>query len=98
MRHETLKPQQGDLLPVYQQGVCVGYIRDYDCRMRIEMLRALRPQQFKTPGAGSVTVNSGDGTGPTIVVTDEMFKLLQDRRRVALEGMRPAAALTVEGL
>ena len=88
---------EGDCRPVFQQGVCVGYIREYDSRMRIEMLRALRPHQFKTPGAGHVTVNNGTGAGATIVVTDEMLKLLQERRRVALEGMRPVVATVIEG-
>ena len=46
---------EGDCRPVYQQGMCVGYVREYDSRMRVEMLRALRPHQFKTPGAGNVT-------------------------------------------
>jgi hypothetical protein len=37
-------------------GVPVSYIRKYDSKLRIEMLRAYRPDRFKTAG---VNVNIG---------------------------------------
>jgi len=40
-------------------------------------------------------VNVGHGAGANITVTDETLKLLQERRRIALEGMRPASAEVV---
>jgi len=40
-------------------------------------------------------VNVGHGAGSTIAITDETLKLLQERRRIALEGMRPAIAEVV---
>jgi hypothetical protein len=86
---------EGDCRPVFQQGVCVGYKREYDNRLRIEMLRALLPHQFKTPGAGNITVNNGPGVGAAIAITDETLRALQERRRVALERMKPGVAMVV---
>jgi hypothetical protein len=47
---------EGDLEPVYYMGVVVDYVRKFDSRLQIEMLRAHRPDKFKTAG---VSVNVG---------------------------------------
>jgi hypothetical protein len=41
---------EGDLEPVYYMGVVVDYVRKFDSRLQVEMLRALRPDKFKSPG------------------------------------------------
>ena len=43
---------EGDVEPVYYMGVVVGYVRKYDSKLVIEMLRAYRSDRFKTPVFG----------------------------------------------
>jgi hypothetical protein len=61
---------EGDLEPVFWQGIEVGHIRKFDSRLQIEMLRAHMPDKFKTPGSGraSTTINS------------DVFVLTEDQR------------------
>ena len=47
---------EGDLGPVYYMGEPVGYIRKFSDKLQIELLRAYRPDQFKTPGT-NVNIN-----------------------------------------
>src|ERR1700731_2846003 len=47
---------EGDLEPVYWQGIKVGHIKKYDSRIRIELLRAHMPDKFKR-GDKAVNVN-----------------------------------------
>ena len=58
---------EGDLEPVYYMGVRAGYIRKFDSRLQIEMLRAHKPDTFKTPGT---QVNIG-AKGDIFVLTEE---------------------------
>lgn len=58
---------EGDVEPVYHMGVQVGYIRKFSDKLQIEMLRAYRPDRFKTPGA---QVNIGT-RGDVFVLTEE---------------------------
>jgi hypothetical protein len=60
---------EGDLEPVYWQGVVVGHIRKFDSRLQIEMLRAHMPGTFKTPGTGPINVDTGD---KILVMTEEL--------------------------
>src|SRR5262249_14735291 len=60
---------EGDLAPVYYMGVVVDYVRKFDGRLQIEMLRRLRPDRFKTRG---VQVNPG--------VKDDVFALTEEQR------------------
>jgi hypothetical protein len=79
---------EGVCEPVYWQGIRVGHIRKFDNRLRIELLRAHMPRQFRTPGHGpGVNVNIGAGAGgtfngPTILVDargrDELVALRQE--------------------
>ena len=58
---------EGDLEPVYWQGVVVGWIRKFSDKLQIEMLRAYRPDRFKTLGT-----NANIGTrGDVFVLTEE---------------------------
>lgn len=45
---------EGDIEPVYWQGIKVGHVREFDSRLRIEMLRARMPDRFKAPGSANV--------------------------------------------
>jgi hypothetical protein len=60
---------EGDLEPVFWQGVVVGHIRKFDSRLQIEMLRAHMPGKFKTPGTGGVNIDTGD---KILVMTEEL--------------------------
>lgn len=82
---------EGRCEPVFWQGIPVGHIVKTDNRLRVELLRAHLPRQFKTPGHGpGVNVNVGAGaggtfTGPTVIVDatvrDELVALRQEALR-----------------
>jgi hypothetical protein len=80
---------EGVCEPVFWQGIQCGHIRKFDNRLRVEMLRAHMPRQFKTPGRGDVKVNVGAGAGATlnqtnIVVDAQGFADLVALRQEAL--------------
>jgi hypothetical protein len=76
---------EGDIEPVYWQGEVVGYIRKFDSRLQIEMLRAHMPAIFKTPGTAPVNVETGD----KILVMDEATRAkLIERRKERLLKMK----------
>lgn len=81
---------EGELEPVFWQGIRVGSVRKMDNRLRIEMLRAHMPQTFKTPGKDptSITVN----TGPVLQVTPDVAARLQHKRREAHAAILEAEA------
>jgi len=58
---------EGDLEPIYWQGIQVGHVRKFDSRLRVEFLRAYMPERFKTPGTN---VNIGT-RGDVFVLTEE---------------------------
>jgi len=51
---------EGDLGPVYYMGEPVGYIRKFSDKLQIELLRAWRPDRFKTPGTQVNVATRGD--------------------------------------
>ena len=60
-------------------GVVVGHIRKFDSRLQIELLRAYRPAQFKTPGQAPININTGNNV---LVLTEEnRAKLIEARQR-----------------
>jgi len=76
---------EGDIEPVYWQGIVVGHVRKFDSRLQIEMLRALKPDLFKTPGQAPINID----TGNKILVLDEPTRMkLIEKRRQALMAMR----------
>ena len=79
---------EGDLEPVYYMGVVVDYVRKFDSRLQIELLRAKRPGTFKTPGTH---VNIGT-RGDVFVLTEEQRHELQAINREWLES-HPLPAL-----
>lgn len=89
---------EGELEPVYWQGVRCGYIRKVDNRLRIEMLRAYKPKTFTTPGS-KIAINTGNVINGDVAIfdTEETDRLIQLRRE-ALDKMqeRKLAALPAE--
>jgi hypothetical protein len=71
---------EGDIEPVYYMGVPVGYIRRFDSKLQIELLRAYKPDKFRT---ARVNVNIGT-KGDVFVLTEEQRHELQEinRRRI----------------
>jgi hypothetical protein len=81
---------EGDIVPVYWQGVVVGHTRTFDSRLQVEMARAHMPDKFKTPGQALINVETGD----RILVMDEATRAkLIDRRREKLIAFAKAREL-----
>jgi hypothetical protein len=72
---------EGDLEPIHYMGVVVDYVRKFDSRLQIELLRAKRPGDFKTPG---VNVNLGV-RGDVFILTEEQRHVLMEINREWLE-------------
>jgi hypothetical protein len=73
---------EGDLEPVFWQGVKVGHIRKYSDKLRIEMLRAHLPDKFKQPG-GQINVNTN--VQQNALVVDQGFaNAIRDRRKASI--------------
>lgn len=88
---------EGNLVPIYFQGVCVGYEREYDSGMTLALLRAHLPEMFKnTEVKQSVNVNASSTSNTLNVIGVSRDKLheLQERRKAALEG-RPPPTITI---
>lgn len=75
---------EGVLEPVYYMGVIVDYVRKYDGKLLIELLRAKRPDTFKTAG---VNVNVGV-RGDVFVLTEDMRHQLQETHKELLADLR----------
>jgi hypothetical protein len=58
---------EGDLEPIMYMGAPVAYIRKFSDKLQIELLRAWKPDRFKTPGT---QVNIGT-KGDVFVLTEE---------------------------
>src|SRR5262249_42583526 len=72
---------EGDLEPVYYMGVVVDYVRKFDSKLQIEMLRAYKPDKFKTAGVQVNLATKGD----VFVLTEEQRHELQRINRDWLE-------------
>jgi hypothetical protein len=72
---------EGDLETVYYMGKPVGYIRKFSDKLQIEMLRAYRPDRFKTPGTN---VNIGTRSD-VFVLTEEQRAHLKALNRKWLD-------------
>ena len=79
---------EGDLEPIHYMGVCVGYIRKFSDKLQIEMLRAYRPDQFKTPGTNVNIATRGD----VFVLTEDQRHELQRINREYLEENPPESS------
>jgi hypothetical protein len=71
---------EGDCEPVFWQGIEVGHVRKFSDKLQIELLRAYRPDQFKTPGTNVNIATRGD----VFVLTEEQRHELQriNRERI----------------
>ena len=78
---------EGDLEPVYYMGVVVDYVREFDSKLLIEMLRAYRPDRFKTPGA---QVNIGTRGDIFVLSEDQRHELQRLNREWLLANPPPA--------
>jgi hypothetical protein len=81
---------EGDIEPIYWQGVKVDHVRRFDSRLQIEMARAHMPDKFKTPGQGQINIETGD---KILVMTEETRAKLIDRRREKLLAQEAAREL-----
>lgn len=72
---------EGDLEPVFWQGIRVGHVRKFDSRLRIEMLRAHLPDRFKRDNHGAkVNVHTGPGSQVLVIGPAEQQELIAARR------------------
>src|SRR5215469_4569335 len=72
---------EGNIEPVHHMGVVVDYVRKFDGRLLLEMLRAHRPDKFRTAGV-NVNVAARDDVW---VLTEEQRVELQRINREWLE-------------
>jgi hypothetical protein len=77
---------EGDLEPVYYMGVVVDYVRKFDSRLQIELLRAKRPGTFKTPG---VNVNVGVKSDVFVLTEEQRHELMRINREWLLTSPLP---------
>jgi hypothetical protein len=73
----VLRVRSRDIEPVFYMGVPVAYIRKFSDKLQIEMLRAYKPERYKTPGTN---VNIGT-RGDVFVLTKEERHTLMDYNR-----------------
>ena len=69
---------EGDVEPIVYMGVIVGHVRKFDSKLQIELLRAYKPDRFKTPGGTNVNIGA---KGDIFVLTEEQRHRLMDYNR-----------------
>jgi hypothetical protein len=79
---------EGDCEPILYKGVVVGHVRRFDTNLQIAVLRALRPDKFKTPGAQVNVAVKND----VFVLTEEQRHVLMDYKRRELLARHPPPA------
>src|SRR6266478_5841930 len=62
-------------------GVCVGYVRKFSDKLQIEMLRAYKPDTFKTPGTN---VNIGTKRDVFVLTEEQRHRLMEVNREFLL--------------
>jgi len=87
-------PSSARLEPCNYMSVVTGYVRKFSDKLQIEMLRAYRPDQFKTPGTN---VNIGT-RGDIFVLSEDQRHELQRINREFLEStpVRPCFELGLQ--
>ncbi len=69
---------EGDCEPVFYMGKPVAYVRKFDSRLQIELLRAYKPERFKAPGT---QVNVGVKSDVFVLTEEERHKLMEYNRQ-----------------
>jgi hypothetical protein len=77
---------EGDCEPVYYMGIPCGYVRKFSDKLQIELLRAYKPDTFKTPGTN---VNIGTRGDIFVLSEDQRHELMRVNREY-LESNPPA--------
>jgi hypothetical protein len=73
---------EGDVEPVWYMGVPVAYLRKFDSKLQIELLRAWKPDRFKTAG---VNVNVGARGDVFVLTEDQRHELRSINRQFLLD-------------
>jgi hypothetical protein len=68
---------EGDCEPVFYMGKPVAYVRKFDSRLQIELLRAYKPETFKTPGTN---VNIGTKSDVFVLTEEQRHELMRMNR------------------
>ncbi len=72
---------EGDCEPVLYMGKPVGYVRRFDSRLQIELLRAYKPERFKAPGT---QVNVGVKSDVFVLTEEQRHELIRINREFLL--------------
>jgi hypothetical protein len=73
---------EGDCEPILYMGVPVAYVRKFSDKLQIEMLRAYRPDTFKTAG---VNVNLGVKGDVFVLSEEQRHKLIEINREFLMD-------------
>jgi hypothetical protein len=73
---------EGDCEPIFYMGTIVGYVRKYDSKLQIEMLRAYKPDTFKTAG---VNVNVDARSNVMVLTEAQRQRLIEYNRQWLLD-------------
>ena len=83
---------EGDTEPVYYMGKPVGYIRKFSDKLQIELLRAWKPERFKTPGTN---VNVGARADVFVLTEEQRHELMRINREWLLTSPLPTDTVSV---
>jgi hypothetical protein len=81
---------EGDCEPVFYMGVPCGWIRKFSDKLQIELLRAYKPDTFKTPGT---QVNIGTKGDIFVLTEDQRHELIRVNREFLESTPVPAREL-----
>lgn len=81
--HDRVKQRalEGDCEPVFYMGVPCGWVRKFDSRLQIEVLRAHLPNTYKTPGDKPITINNNQSI---LIMDSDARHKVQEARTLAL--------------
>ena len=77
---------EGDIEPMFFMGEPVGYIRKFSDKLQIELLRAWKPDRFKTAG---VNVNVGTRCDVFVLTEEQRHELMRINREWLLTSPLP---------
>jgi len=74
-------------------GVPCGWVRKFDSRLQIEVMRAHLPSLYKTPGQQPTTLNNDNRS--VFVMDNATLEAIRAKRMEAIERMRAAEMSTM---